>query len=376
MKFRFVIAISILFVSFGVFILLFSTHIAQAAAAQIVISEIQLAGGTTNDEFIELYNPTGNAVSLANWHLKKKTSSGTETDLIATMSGTIAPHGYFLIARPEYDGTVTPDLTYSGNVIANDNTILLYTNLSVIVDKVGFGSAIDKETTTITNPTASHSAERKANSTSTILSMTTGADVLAGNGEDTDNNSTDFIIRVVSDPQNSNSAVEPVLLTPTSSTSSGPTAPSPTVTPTDTPSATPTTTPTPTVTPTVTFTVTPTVTVAPTVTLSPTSTETPTVTPSPTFTVTPTPTPSTGSGSSTPTPIPSTPTSIPSTPTPTITPIVTVIPTVSPIVTFTVTPTPIEHHLPFHFVWSWKFRVINIHGHRFTIPYFHCERKF
>ena len=113
-----------------------------------------------------------------------------------------------------------------------------------------------------------------------------GADELMGNAEDTDNNVSDFITRVVSQPQNSNSALEPV---PTATPTNTLTA-TPTMTPTDTPTITPTATPTTTLTPTVTPTATPTAT--PTPTLTPTGTPSAT----PTLTVTTTPTPTTQPG--------------------------------------------------------------------------------
>jgi hypothetical protein len=362
------------FASLVLFISLGKNHLqANAATAHVVISEVQVSGdGATpaNDEFVELYNPTSSTVSLANWKLTKKTPGGTESNLISTMSGNISSHGYFLIARSEYNGSVTPDATYSSALIASDNTVLLYDNTATIVDKVGFGTATDKEITTVANPAANHSVERKANSTSTLASMTTGADQFAGNGEDTDNNATDFIIRTVSDPQNSQSAIEPVAVTPTD-TPSPTQSPTPTVTPTSTPSLTPTPTdtptPNPTATPIPTDTPTPTPTATPTPTIIPT--DTPIPTPSPTPTNIPSETP-------TPTVLPSvTPTEEPSptlTPTPTvlITPTITLAPTVTP--TATPTPTPEHNHHERHFVFEIRHKRFHMHHFDFSLPYIHC----
>jgi hypothetical protein len=84
-------------------------------------------------------------------------------------------------------------------------------------------------------------------------------DEFKGNGEDSDNNSNDFIVRATAQPQNSASSTEPASVTPTPTSS---------ITPTVTPLSTPT--------PTITITPTPTLTPTPTATPTPTSTPTPT----------------------------------------------------------------------------------------------------
>jgi len=269
---------------------LFVSHtplVRGAAAHHVVISEVQIAGGGTTDEFVELYNPTSSDVNLTNWQLARKTTAGTSSVLVSTLSGTIKSHGFFLITSSEYDGSTSADMQYSTDeTITSSNTVILYGDAgTTIVDKVGFGSAIDSETATETNPVAGTSRERRANSTSSIASMSTGVDLLLGNGEDTDNNENDFLLRNIPEPQNSSSPLEPVA--PTATPTLVPTA-TPTIEPTQTPTPTmePTATPTSTLTPTSTPTVTPTVISAPTMTPTPTPTSAPTTTP----TITPTPT--------------------------------------------------------------------------------------
>ncbi len=251
---------------------------AAAQAAHVVISEIQISGVTPTDEFIELYNPTLSDVNLTNWKLTKKTSGGGESDLVSSLSGTIKSHGFFLIApTPDYTGVTVPDITYatSSASIAANNTVILYGGDGVtVVDMVGLGSATASETATTTNPADGKSRERKAVSASTTATML-AEDAMLGNGEDTDNNSLDFVLRNSPQPQNSNSAIEPEeTATPTA-----------TLTPTMTEAPTSTPTPTEAMTPTPTLEITPTATVTPTMTSSPT----PTATATPTMTPTPTP---------------------------------------------------------------------------------------
>ena len=46
-----------------------ATNVFSATASHVVISEIQIAGGNSNDEFVELYNPTNASVNLTGWRL-------------------------------------------------------------------------------------------------------------------------------------------------------------------------------------------------------------------------------------------------------------------------------------------------------------------
>lgn len=264
-----------------------------ASANHIVISEIQIGGSIADDEFIEIYNPTNTDIELENWRLTRKTATGTESNLVNSLSATISAHGYLLIAPEEYDGTPSADVLYTAasNHISSNNTILLYSDAGItVVDKVGLGSdetaAIDSETTPVPNPAANGSIERKAVSSSSTSSMSSsGEDEFMGNGEDTDNNLNDFVQQETSNPQNSESTSEVLNTTPTDTTETPSESPTITITLSPTESPTPTNTTTPSPTTSTTPTETPTVT--PSLTLSPTST--PTVTVSPTTTPSPTP---------------------------------------------------------------------------------------
>lgn len=330
--------------------------------SNIVISQIQIAGATANDEFVELYNPTNVSVNLEGWRLTRKTaSSSAQTNLVSSISGTMQPHGYFLIANPASPlATGAADAVYSASssAITTNNTILLYSDAgTTLVDKVGFGSASDNEVASFTsNPESSQSLIRKATSTSDANSLATGgSEVNLGNGYDTDNNANNFVLLPIAMPRNNRSLPAQI---PTAT-------PTITVTPSASPTATLTQTPTPT-----------TIQSGPTPTASPTPTMTATPTPSATITPSASPTAST-----TPAPTQSEPTITPTedpttTPTPTESE-----PTVTPSVTEqpSVTPEPNRsHHFTFpryRFVYKHSYRSAQFFGHHFTIPQIHCSLK-
>lgn len=167
-----------------------------------VISQFQVAGGSANDEFIELHNTSANAVDLNNYRVVYRSSAGTNDVLFAewTSSTIVAPGGYYLIASTGYDGTVAPNLIYnpttcscsmsatSGGLAIRNGAV----NTGVIIDSVGYGAATNAfiETAVTGAPVANAGQAR------------------LGNGcQDTDNNSNDFSTFNPSAPRNAASPV-------------------------------------------------------------------------------------------------------------------------------------------------------------------------
>lgn len=248
-----------------------------ANSSHIVISEIQIAGNSSSEDFVELYNPTDSIVSLEGYRLVKRTSTGDSDDNIKvfTADDAITPKGYFLWCNTDISESLNCD-SNSADTIANNNSVGLRNgsgDTGLLIDAVTLGTvanSLGEGNPLTTAPTNNQSYERKANPNSTSQSMGMGGDdEYMGNGEDTDNNSEDFALRNVSQPQNSASALEPSPTEGPSPTPSG--EPSPTDIPTTTPTGEPTSTPI----------------------LEPSPTEGPSLTPTqePSPTVTPLPTP-------------------------------------------------------------------------------------
>ena len=180
-------------------------------ADHLVISEVQTTGGTgqTNNDFIEIYNPTASPIDLNDYRLVKRTATATsDTTIKSWIASTLVPaHGYYLWAGSSYTTiAVTPDTT-TIQTIADNNGIALRQgaeNTGVIIDSVAWGTAINafiEGAVFSQNPSANQSLGRKPGGSQ-------------GNGTDTNNNSADFFLQTTSNPQNSQSAPQPAIESP------------------------------------------------------------------------------------------------------------------------------------------------------------------
>jgi hypothetical protein len=113
----------------------------SSAPAHLVISELRSRGQLgTDDEFIELYNPTGGTVNIGGWTIKRSSSCGTTTYTLATIpSGVnLQPGQHYLAAPSDYSfkDIIAPDITYSP-ALADDGGVALINVYGTLVDQVG-----------------------------------------------------------------------------------------------------------------------------------------------------------------------------------------------------------------------------------------------
>ncbi len=182
------------------------------------------AGATYNQDFIVLYNNGVSAVSLMNWSLQYATSTSTTTnwDKLDLTGLTIQPKGFLLIGIAINNTTGTGSGTstlptldklwpffQNGGIAVGAGKIALMSNLTTInttsppalglVDFVGYGSPNAFEGTgAAPSPSNINAIVRKIN------------------GQDTDNNSVDFVLTNSAAPsviRPSNSSAFPIKLT-------------------------------------------------------------------------------------------------------------------------------------------------------------------
>lgn len=194
-----------IFIFLPICFFLFAAGNASAANSIVLISEIQAAGGASNDEFIELYNPTAGDIDLSGWSVQYRGGGAASYTKKNFSTGHIVPaHGFFLIAHSDYTGAVAANMSHStfalsgtgGTVFLVNNQILLMADADdgeTVVDGVAYGSGANlrPEAAPALAPGIGKSIARR---------------ITNGLMQDTDDNSADFVEKDMPDPQNAASA--------------------------------------------------------------------------------------------------------------------------------------------------------------------------
>jgi len=197
-------------------------------ADHVVISEVYGGGGNSGgkfkNDFIELYNPTESAISLAGWSVQYAAAApnnpATTPWAVTPLTGSIPPRSFYLIQQaigaaitqpalptPDDVGTITMSGTTGKVALCNGTTALIGNApaISSIIDLVGWGPTANyAEGTPAPVTTNATSIERKAVTDSDAASLASGGrDAVLGNGWDANNNSLDFVAQSAVYPQNS-----------------------------------------------------------------------------------------------------------------------------------------------------------------------------
>ena len=177
--------------------LVFVAAPAQAVSPDLVISEVYGAGGnsgaTYDADFVELYNPTGSAVSLDGLAIQYRSQAGT-TGNAFPLSGSVAADEHYVIQMsatgangdplPGVDATASPAFAMSGS----DGQVLLLNSTT------GFTGTGD-----VAGSAALRDMVGYGNGATTFEGAPTGVDLTAttsaqryDNHDDTDNNADDL----------------------------------------------------------------------------------------------------------------------------------------------------------------------------------------
>ncbi len=112
--------------------------VSLAACTSLFINEVQVAGGTASDEFVELYNP-GAACTFGGWKLVYRASTGTSDGVMFQGNLTLAAAGFAVLGGTGFGGPKAG--TLSGGLAAAGGQLQLRDGADVARDSLGYGNA-------------------------------------------------------------------------------------------------------------------------------------------------------------------------------------------------------------------------------------------
>jgi hypothetical protein len=145
-------------------------------STHLLISQIQIAGATSANDFVKIYNPAPAAVDIGGWKLRKKSSTGSDASLREFPKGLSVGAGAYFIWANSANGfaqSISADAS-SSQTLSADNSVALFDADGVLIDSVAWGNGANQYgegSPYPTNPAASQILERSV---------------------DTDNNAKDF----------------------------------------------------------------------------------------------------------------------------------------------------------------------------------------
>jgi hypothetical protein len=119
---------------------------ATSSAGHVLIAAVQIAGASSSNDMVKLYNPTASTVDMSGWKLHKKSSTGTDYSLkVFPMGSTIAAGQSFAWANATdgFSETVGANVS-STETLAADNSVALMDAAGDIIDAVAWGTGTDQ----------------------------------------------------------------------------------------------------------------------------------------------------------------------------------------------------------------------------------------
>lgn len=116
-----------------------------SVSPHLLISAVQIAGTSANDDFVKIYNPMPNPIDVGGWKLRKKTSTGGDSSVREFPNGSMVEGGsYFtwMSVAGDFAGSVGADVSSTATLAAN-NSVALFDATGTEVDAVAWGVGTD-----------------------------------------------------------------------------------------------------------------------------------------------------------------------------------------------------------------------------------------
>ncbi len=169
---------------FPLLVLLLFPLFSSANLNHLIITEIQIEGDSSSEDYIKIYNPTSNQVDISGFKLRKRSSTGKEYSIrVFPKESIITPFSYFTWANSKNDfaSKIKADIKSSATISKN-NSIALLDKEGNILDALCWGNPKNpfKETKCFPqNPGKNQQLKRKINN---------------GEYQDNNNNENDFYL--------------------------------------------------------------------------------------------------------------------------------------------------------------------------------------
>jgi endonuclease I len=112
------------------------TSVGASCGPELFISEY--IEGSSNNKFLEIYNPTGASIDLSSYDIVTYVNGSATVSNTLTLSGTIASESTFVIENSSENLSVTSDLSTSNTVMQfNGNDVVALRKASTIIDIIG-----------------------------------------------------------------------------------------------------------------------------------------------------------------------------------------------------------------------------------------------
>lgn len=190
-------------------------------AGHVVIAEVYGGGGVTGssykNDYIVLYNPTDEVVALNGWSVASYNASTSDLQGTFTLSGQILPHGYYLIAGASAPEGIGKELPAPDVIDESIDIQSMLVRVALLSDSEPFTGLADPALVDLVGSDGyiyegRNYSFRAAKPTSLLESLVRkdnhGGNPINsgrsdGNGWDTDNNQSDFVVTTTQTPRNS-----------------------------------------------------------------------------------------------------------------------------------------------------------------------------
>ena len=112
-------------------------------AENLLIVEVQIAGDSSNNDYIKIYNPQNQEVDVSGYKLRKRSSTGSESSIKVFPNGSkISAKGFFIWANSQNDYylKINADI-WSSATLAKNNSVALLNLEGKIIDALTWGKS-------------------------------------------------------------------------------------------------------------------------------------------------------------------------------------------------------------------------------------------